>query len=543
MTTENQSYQGSVLIGDKHQKSQYIRTIFLRNGFSPLPDSELTDLIINNFNSFKEKDLVNFLKEEKRFNQRPMHMLNEEGSIEEVVHWYGLRKSLENLPKYMSASEKAGLTYEQSQDLLMHMMKSIKYEFIQEYNNIMLLTRAINHNAENQADLPSNLDTFKEMIKTSADNGVMDTSLFIFSFATRLGLSVKQASQTIMKLPEADGSLCGYVFPSFNDAFRSLHLAKVNPELVVEVFQILGGERPYYQASNYREFEDLITFGCPCYGITPNEMLSMFFSYAKTRKKQDNLLEQFNKKLNPSKSLKKGKNIIDPFSIERYFQESQGSLEYAALPYINKKSFSEGMKDLEKIAMTGGGWNPLSEGMWVFDSNEETWYSLGGKLELKPGGARTNFITYDISKLSKDPIFVHTHPEYLEIMVTPSRDAMAVEALRYKLAKFFSASPSVADYNAMATLMQEASTKINPKSLIVHSTGTTEMVFPNDIDKIKKMAEDFSALRDNFLLEFDAIKYYSTFGDSETKPVFVQRLITRLNGYLPSGFQNNFYPR
>jgi hypothetical protein len=524
-------------------QTAYIQTLFSKNGLSPAPDQELIDLMNQNLGYFNEADLVKFLKADGKFNKTPVYVGQEDGTAEKVS-WYHLRQSLTVLPGYLESAKKAGLSYEASNELLLHTMNAIKHDFVEEYQTISLLGRALDRMGSNNANLQEKLDVFMNMIKLGANKGVLDGSLYAFTIANRIGLSVEQACKMIMKLPEADGILSGYTFPSFNDALKSLSLAKVNPDLVIEVFDILGGKRPYYQQGNYQSFEDLITFGCPGHEISPNEMLELFVTYAENRKNKENLIfEAFYDELKSKKSIEEFEAMNPEERLEKHFIPTTGPLEHAALPYRNKRSLNEGVRDLEKLAVaSSANWEEVGEGMWTFDPKTSTWYSFGGKPKILPERVRHEFISYDVSELSANPLFFHVHPEDWEIFIAPPRSGIVFPSLRKKWIKFLAATPGSGDYSALANFLKESKGKLSqPKAYIAHSIGITEFGFPNDFTKLNAMGKLSRHLRDKVIIdELDNAQKYGL-RENEGPFDFVQRLIHEQNVRTPD-FEMVLYP-
>ena len=500
---------------------EYARQIFRENNISPQPDSELADLIADCSQYMKNTDLGNFLQAQKKFDG-PVRVIDTDRKVE---HW-SLRECLKQLPDYMEASESAGLTYHQANRLLVHMLNSDPYNFSQVEITTTLMTRAYRRGAEAGVNISDSYGTIRDMITVSAKNGVCNGAFYAFSVLMRLGLSVEQASGMIMRLPKADGSASGYTFPHFNDAINSMLPAKVNPDLVVEVFSMLGGERPWFSLGEYKEFTEMMTFGCPSHGITPNEMLAKFIA------RKGDLKEMY-----------ADLNATEKTTIESYFTETFRELEFAAQPYRNKKSLNQGMRDLEKLAVAHSHrWEEVGEGMWVFDPAKETWYSLGGQLELPGMGQvlsrtadriRHNFVAYDISALSNNPFLFHVHPEDLESFIAPPRETMAYPQFSDDITKFLTATPSRADYGIAAELMKES--KVSTRSFIAHALGITEFTYPNDISQLEKMKEKSRDIRDQVMLNFD-VNMYMTISN------LVQRLVKNLNETLPQGFGVVLHP-
>jgi len=524
-------------------QSTYIQSLFSRNGLSPTPDQELIGLVNQNLGHFNEKDLVEFLKADRKFNKIPVHVGQEDGT-EKKVEWYHLRQSLKILPDYLKSAKRAGLTYETSIKLLLHTVNSIKYGFQQEYLTISLLGRALDRMGSNDSNLPQNLGIFMDMIKLGAHYGVLDGSLYASTLANRIGLSVEQACKMIRKLPEADDYLSGYTFPHFNDALKSLLPAKVNPDLVIEVFDILGGERPYFHQGDYLSFEDLITFGCPGYEISPNEMLELFVTYAKNRKNKENLIfEAFYDELKSKKSIEELEAMNPEERLKKYFIPTTGPLEHAALPYRNKRSLNEGVRDLEKLAIaSSANWEEVGQGSWTFDPETSTWYSFGGKPKILPRGTRHEFILYDVSELSTNPMLFGVNPEDWEIFIAPSKVGIEFPLLRKKWIKFLAATPSREHYATLANFLKESKRELSqPKAYIVHSLGITNFGFPKDITKLNLMGKLSQHIRARTIInELDNIKNFE-YREDEKPFDFVKRLLDDYNARNPD-FEMVLYP-
>src|SRR3989338_8819877 len=245
-----------------------------------------------------------------------------------------------------------------------------------------------------------------------------------------------------------------------------------------------------------------MTFGGVSRGMTPDEVLTLFLRTLKNDKKRTHLLEQgFEQEL-------KKEFVTAPK--EKYFIENERRvLEHAALPYRVQKSFNEGMRDLEKLAIASSRrWEEVGEGMWIFDPASSMWNSLGGKIEVDMGRVRHNFLPYDISQLSEKPILCHVHPEDLSILIAPREEELSISEYKYKLTKFLTATPSRADYGLLAGLLKDSSSPIKKiQAAIIHSLGTTMMTIPKNIETLEEMSEKSRDLRDQVMLEFDTDKY------------------------------------
>jgi len=427
-----------------------------------------------------------------------------------------------------------------------HLLDSQPYDFHQVDMIISLLTRAYRKAVEFGANIPASYEAMKDMINLGSEAGVINACLYSFVNLTRLGLSVDQATKVVMRIPQEEGSASGYPMPLFNDAVKSMLPAKVEPELVVEAFEYLGGERPWFNMGDYQAFRAAMTFGCPIKGLTPNEMLRFFVTRARNGGKEIPLLEEVIGDLNQRPDVEL---IIDK---ERYFTEVQGELEHFAQPYRNKRSLVQGARDLEELAVAKSYlWEEVGEGMWVFDPANEIWYSLGGQLELPGMGAilsgtadwvRHNFIPYDISALSDTPFLFHVHPEALDSFIAPPRDSMTYPAFRDDITRFLTATPSRADYGAVAELLKQSQGEVSTRSFIVHALGVTEFTYPNDIAQLEDMKEKSRDIRDQAMLCFDMDDYVLRNGFSSDRLDLVQRLMHDLDERLPDEFNVILHP-
>lgn len=513
------------------EQDRTVRRIFTNNRLSPAPDVGLTDLVTIGLRDLKEADLGTFLRAQKRFDG-PVTMME---SGEKIEH-YHLRKSLQELPGYMEATRAAGLTYEQATDLLPHALNSLRGDFEQEYTTIHLLGRACNEAASQRLNLAGDFETFKDMVKLAGDEWLLDPSLYAFSNGARLGLSVEQMYKMIKKLPEIGSPSPGYVIPHFNDALKSMLPAKVNPELVVEVFDMIGDNNGYYSGL-YDLFTMVMAFGGPSSGMTPDEVLALFASRLKNGKKGIALLK--------SGDAQGQMQEVATVPKEKYFVENERTvLEHAVLPYKVSKSFDKGMRDLEKLSVASSRyWEEVGEGMWVFDPASNVWYSLGGKVDVQMDRVRHNFLLYDISQLSEEPVVCHVHPKDLDMTVRPRKENLTIPEYQDKLTAFLTATPSRADYGALAALLKMSSKPVKAQAGLVHSLGTTIIRFPNDIAVLEKMSEKARDLRDQVMLEFDTSRYERNgLVDTESDYNFVQRLMDDFNRKLPKGFSLTIYP-
>ena len=491
-------------------------------------DSELSAQVKECQPYFKEDDFDRFIRAQARFDKKPVHVgryADRPFSEQEfdIVYNYHLRKMLQIIPAYMQTVNQSGLKYGQGISLLMHMLNGDKYDFTNKESDLTIMTKALTV-ARDDSTLPQSVNKIKKLMSAGVGGSGMGGTLYSFYLTSRLGVPIVDVAERIAK--GAEGS---YVMGPFNEAIKSMLPAKPNPQLVVEALRILDGDGAnYWNAGGYKQFEELMTFAAPGIGISIDNMLAMFVSGAKSKSKRKQLQDAIDKKDNlPSK--------------ENYFIQYDGELEPLAQPFVSRRSFKDGVKDLENVANARySDWKEVGEGMFAFDPNANLWYSLGGKLELpsmeevlsrKAERVRHHFLPYDISNLSETPFLFHVHPRELSIFVSPDRDSLICPQLQQPITKFLTATPSRADYKVVAQLIKEAKKEVKPRAFIAHTLGVTEFTFPYDVKAIEFMGEKARDLRDQPLLNFRHELL------SLEEPQFVEALIQDFNSHLPQGFE------
>lgn len=520
---------------------EFTQELFTISGIAPGPDSELSELVADTAKYFEDVELAQFLKAQKKFDG-PVKVTNRAGRTDRVEH-YGLRKCLKELPEYILVAKMAGLTYEQAVNILIYTIDSNKYDFAAVDGEIVLLARVFGATARYGIQMGEHLDALKDLIKFGAKEEVTEEVLYAFSTALRLGLSTEQACKVIKKMGDVGSPATGYVAPHFNDALKSMAPSKVDPALVLEIFDLISKNNGYYSGL-YDFFTKIMTFGGPSRGMAPNELLALLIARMKPGKSMP-ILEA-------GEGGEQKKEVVG-VPKEKYFIENESDvLEHAALPYRKVKSLNAGVKDLEKLAVARGyRWEEIGEGMWTFDPESQTWYSFGGQLETPPleevlaGRAeriRHNFLPYDLSRLSQNPYLFHIHPEDYDVFIAPSRESMVYPELRDDITKFLSATPSGADYGAIGELLKESEVQVPTRSFISHALGITEFTYPNDVAKLEEMRAQSRNIRDQVMLEFDIQGYLQKHGAPVDRLRLVQKLIQKLDEKLPEGFGVRLYP-
>lgn len=484
-------------------------------------------------------DVDNFLGSFQRFNGT-VHVHQEDGSVL-VDDNYSLKRALEKVPGYLAGARSAGLSEAQVNELMLHMLDSNPYNFANDANEDVFWAygEAFRLKAEKGEPIqPNEYQSIKELVGLSAKYGVMDSAAYAHLYATRIGLSVEQATQVIGKLPDADGHLSGYTFGSFNEALKSLIPAEVDANTVVQVFEAIGGERPYFNRGLYSAFEQIVIFGCQSECRTPQQLLEAIkYRLDRGDSGEEAVLavaEPDNERTLATGSTKV--EVVDMAQeIANYFIPKDGELEVLGLPYQTKRSLEDGVDDLRKIAKANLRDNlKIGEGMWVFDGESETWYSLGGKLEVTHGHVRNNFIPFDVSRLSERPLLFHVHPNAYSVMIAPMRGSgPQPEEFDDDVTDFLMATPSRADYDTAGHFVDRALVQHQSRAFIVHKHGITEYSYPHDSDQLAAMARDARSIRDETLITYD---WASAMWQNPSREQVVEELVSDLAARIPKGF-------
>lgn len=523
-------------------------------------DNELNELLHANIELIGKPAVERLAKVMARFNG-PVQIHQEDGSIVVEKNW-DWKLMLKEIPPYFYSASKVGLNPEQIEDLLIHSLNATPYDFHRVEIDVSLLTKMFESESQrNQKLTQPDLDDIKKMLTLCGKYGVLPGSVYSLTIARRIGLSFKDATKLIMQLPEADDHLAGYSLPHFFEALIPLSIAKVDPKIVKQVFELAGGKRPYYSGSQYGALEEILVFGGPSMELTSEEILKRLLSRRKKGEDFGKTIQRFIQENQLEPYDKKGVVVANPKQlIEKYFIDKSGELELQGLPYRTKRSLKDGIQDLQKIALhSSHRWESVGEGYWAYDPKTQTWYSMGGKLEVGLRKVRHKFIPFDVSTLSNTPYLLHVHPKELEIfLVNPAEDYPDREHRDHYM-KFLAATPSRADYSVVADLMEMATSNVPTRSFIVHSLGITEFTYPTDLEKIKEMAIKSRDIRDEMTLNFDwqdaiandildQIKESLKNGKKKIgvktmdKTKLVKLLIEALNKTLPEGFELKFHP-
>ena len=483
-------------------------------------------------------DTVELLASFERFNAT-VHVQRRNGT-EYIDDLFYLRRFANELPQFLEGARGVGLSDPQITGMVRNMLDSNPYDFSQRANEDSLWgygTVFTQKAARGETVDEREYGELQDFIRLTARAGVMDNAGYALVQATRIGLSTEQALAIIAPLPERDGSMSGYTFGPFNGALRALVSAEVNGDDVVQVFTALSGERPYFSQQIYQLFEELVVLDGPLNRRTPQNLLDMIKARLGAGQNIEEALTGIARETQQSISSDDAPEVevIDVAQATAdYFPAKEGKLEVLGLPYRTQRSLEAGLQDLLEIAQAQlGDRIELGEGMWTYDPATETWYSLGGKLELGAGYVRNNFVPYDISLLSATPLLFHTHPDSLGAMIRPHRgDGAFPDEFVEEVGDLVSMTPSRADYDVLRHFIEGSTRPHQPRAFIVHKGGITEYVYPQDAGQVEDLSQHSRDIRDRVILEADWRRLRRRAG----RIGIADALVADLSSRLPAGF-------
>jgi hypothetical protein len=506
-------------------------------------DPELRTLLAQGFLALGEEGLAKLVTSQDKFNT-PVTIIEKNGRRTPDNNW-GIKRVLKEVPVFVTLSTQVGLSHEQTEGLLMHLLDANnEYARVAENGtNIMLLNRALKQEVTlEQQFSEEDLDALKNMFTLAGKSGEIPKGIEGFRLARRAGLPLKDAVGMLSHLIEID-PLPGYTLHPHNQALSSLYLADVEPELIKQVFSLIGGKKPYYNMHLFEALEEMVTFACPSEEISPQDLFRELAVILEREEDPEAAINIFSAGMLATPIGQSEMKIYAPGEErDRHFRPKSGELELVALPYRARRTLGEGIKDLNKIMHARRvDREQVGEGMWAFDPRSDTWYSFGGKsthnqVERSMGH---KFLPYDLAQLSQEPYLFHVHSEdNMDLVSSP--DAFPGREFKDQVDAFIAATPSRADYRSVAELMGEASADLHPRSFIVHPFGVTEFIYPHDINQLNNMALNARNIRSNVIDNFnwyrDGREDRSAYGLKLDEATIVDILLKRLNHALPEGF-------
>jgi len=491
-------------------------------------DPELALFLIRGAYVLGEQGLDRVLGANQKFNT-PREIRKQDGSWVTDDN-YQAKKILKEIPSLMEAAEAVHIEPEQMEHVLVHTINAFDSEQRRIETDIHLLTKGLKVSADREEEVTGDdIQKIESLITTGGEHEQVSRTLEAFVNARTVGLTLDDSVGMVSDFLHADHAVdTGYAMPHFSNALKALRFTGVDPEVVRETFQAIL-RIPYGERDEaYDDLRQAIAFGCPVRKMKPEALLRAINQQVTSGMTTVDAINRIFGDAHLLEDTNAEPRIFIP-AAERdaYFVDKPGNLDYAVLPYRTERSFNDGLKDLEGLARARADLgDEVGEGNWVFDPETQRWYSLGGETTYLGGGrVQHRSFLYDISQLSEHPISLHIHPnEY----------AIGEEE------KYGFVFPTDADYRAIATMMEETSRRVKPRSLIVHPLGTTEFVYPDDIEQIKNMAETIEQVRDRFFSRFpDGIQ---AIADSIGQYGFSELAVREINNELPEGFSIILHP-
>jgi hypothetical protein len=336
----------------------------------------------------------------------------------------------------------------------------------------------------------------------------------------------------------------GYAIVPLLDVLRALKVANMDVKSLKRILNHVEKLPRWDRATAYQVLEEAFVTLCPGERITPQDLVDIFFSQRAGNETITDFLFRFSKGHIEKRLTTKEPHATTSSLQHDYFQPKAGRLEHAPLPYQTVRNLQAGIRDLQGLALAKDYlWEDIAEGFWIFDPKTEVWYSLGGKTQIGDSAVRQVFLEYDISTLTRDPYLFHVHPEGLEIHLSNPYSDFPTRELKKHAVKFYSSTPSRADYALVGDLMKATRQDIeHPRSFIVHSLGVTEFTYPEDPSKLDTMAIQAQSIRDEAAMNFRWDKIVLGTRGSDYVSV-VKRLMKELNARMPEGFSVKFYPK
>lgn len=500
--------------------------------------SELRSSIVQLNQIIGDNHLLLILQSYERFHQPEVYVEDESGNRSHEPY-YELEKYLKEIPNFINIALQAGLTLEQSIELLLHTLNSNPYEFEDNGPITRALTNALSVNVADKALDNDGFLKLKELIGLSAKYGVLVSALSTYSYMRRTGISNIDSVTIIILVLMNLGHLAGYVMSYLKDAAYAFIHSGIDLDLVRRLFQsFVNLEQGNYHYV-YPYIEILMAFEYPNNKVYVEELLELIIGAKDNEDALSAIMERESEKASSN-----GSNILPALE---YFKPKAGRLEHLAQPYSIKLSLRDGRKDLERLALADPRYGEkVAEGYWVFDPESETWYSFGGITSFERDSLQHRRLPFSLSPLSKTPYVFHIQPKQLEYDFAPQRLPFPMSAFTYQLGTLYAMTPSRQDY--LDSLRQiESEPEIEPRFFIIHSHGTTEYTVSGDASLLEVLDIKFREIRDQATLNFDWQKTVSDWNPNKIKNFdrnkLVRALMKEINKLLPESAKLKLYPK
>jgi hypothetical protein len=146
---------------------------------------------------------------------------------------------LENIPDYIEAATKAGVSSDQSYQLLYDSVNLDPYADMAICGEkTRLLTEVFKNESEfGRKVAKEDIKNINGFFKTSLECEVADWALYSFILGQKIGFSISQNIETNFKIMDSDRSLAGYTYDPYLDMLRSLLISHTDPEIIIKVIK------------------------------------------------------------------------------------------------------------------------------------------------------------------------------------------------------------------------------------------------------------------------------------------------------------------
>jgi hypothetical protein len=291
----------------------------------------------------------------------------------------------EELPEYARAARTADMSAEQASELLAHAIAQVGPDDIPEASPIVavLLGRTLEASALSGGPMTDeHLADLKSLLVDAGHKGAIRLTLNSYEAGCRAGLSPEASAELVNGYLDS-GNIPDMV--TFREALRALDSAGVEPTVTQEVFELVQKMDPSVRRSVYRSLARDLSHGAQMPYMTPQDFMSAVNT---------------NLKGGEANPLPTAETILAKGRLERddYFREAEGPLRHQATPYRTEHSWQQGVKDIAGLvgAQSARG-DIVSEGFWIYDPEQNRWYSQGGRSYASGSGLYHAFLRYDVS--------------------------------------------------------------------------------------------------------------------------------------------------
>lgn len=500
---------------------------------APVDDPELAALLAQNLQLLGPVELNRVLEAAAPYHREGW--VTQPDGTQEYYAFPQERQLLEVLPRFAQAADAVQAEPGQATDLLRHTLASPRMPQLWSPDAVVANTaKALAAAAEpGQPVAQETIDGLKELATLGAPDHITNVSMAAFEAARQAGFSPRDSITLVGEAVNAN-NIHTKSTRHFTDALRTFNVVDVPVDSLKTIFGAVHAVPYRDQAVAYDDLRATVVLGSAAHSITPAAMVELIHDSIT----QGYGLQQALERAADGRGGREGLSgapgrveVVDPVEQrEVHFNGRSDTLVHAALPYQTVKSLAEGVQDLEVLADARKEYGDVvAEGAWVFDPDSSTWYSLGGETTLS--GDRFKNVTYgwdDFSRLSAQPQVFHVHPADTGFSVD----------------RFGLVLPSAADFRLGASVVAKASLPIEPRTLIVHALGTTELVSPTaNADQCAEVGALFEAATANLFERMGGDKGIGRMAAAMGDVELAAATIERLNDVLPQGFRVLYYPR